>query len=102
MPFGNVQGIEVIEIRFDLSIVLDRVAERNEDVFNSLAHQGDRMQMAWKRTTTGNSYVDAFTLNTRLLNLSLQRLFNASHRFRDPRFRLLHQLTERSPLVWGD
>ena len=64
MACRNVQGIEIIEIRFDLSIVLDRITERDEDVFNSLAHQGDRMQMSGTRTTTGNSHVDGFAFDT--------------------------------------
>ena len=54
MALGNIQRVEVVEVCFDLSIIFDDVAERNEDVFDPLAHQSDRMQMSRRGRRRGS------------------------------------------------
>src|SRR6185436_18617800 len=53
MAFRNIQGVEVIEISFDLTIVFHDITKRNEDVFDPLPHQSDRMKMTRARSAAG-------------------------------------------------
>src|SRR5438270_10281096 len=67
MTFGNIQRVEVVKISFDLPIIFNQVAERNENVFDALAHQSYWMEMSWPRTPSGNRDVEtiAFSSGTR-------------------------------------
>src|ERR1041385_6344767 len=55
---GNIERVEVVEIRFDLAVVFDRVTKRDEDVFQTLAQQSDRMTMAGAWATSRHRDVD--------------------------------------------
>ena len=35
--FGNVERVEVVEVRFDLAAVFDRVSKRYKDIFQTFA-----------------------------------------------------------------
>ena len=63
MTFRNIQRVEVIEVGFDLAIIFDGVTERDENIFDALAHQRDRMQVTRTRTTTGHGHINRFTRN---------------------------------------
>src|SRR5439155_752621 len=75
MTFRNIERVEVIEVSLDLAIVFDRIAERNEDVFDPLPHQGDRMQMARARPAPWNGYVEAFAFDAGSLDKDFQDSF---------------------------
>ena len=38
MPLGNIQCVEIVKVRLDFPIVLDGIAQGNEDVLDPLAH----------------------------------------------------------------
>src|SRR5437868_2356438 len=38
MTFRNIKRVEVIKVSFDLSIIFNRVTQRDENVFDPLAH----------------------------------------------------------------
>src|SRR6185503_14912987 len=54
----DIERIEIVEIRFDLAIVLDGISESDEDVFQTLAQQRDRMSMPRARTPARHGHVD--------------------------------------------
>src|SRR5437764_1673627 len=58
MTFGNIQRVEVVEVSFDLAIIFDEVAKRNEDVFDALAHQTYWVEMSGARTPPGDRNVE--------------------------------------------
>jgi hypothetical protein len=60
MVLGNIERVEVVEVSFDLAIVFDGITESDEDVFQTLAQQGDRMAMTGTRTPAWLRNIDAF------------------------------------------
>jgi hypothetical protein len=60
MILRNVQRVEVVEVGFDLAAVFDRISERNENIFDSLTQESDRMAMSVRGRRPGQSDVDAF------------------------------------------
>ena len=46
MVLRNVERIEVVEVGFDLATVFDCITESDEDIFETLTQQRDRMAMA--------------------------------------------------------
>src|SRR5260370_40434611 len=71
MTFRDVERVEIIKVGFDLAIVFDGIAERNEDVFDALPHQSDRMQVSRTRATTRNGNVETSTCSTYGFNETL-------------------------------
>src|SRR5215470_11342273 len=55
----DVQRVEVVEVGLDLRAVLDLVAHRDEDVFDLLPQQRDRMKVAPPYAASGQRYVNA-------------------------------------------
>ena len=41
MPFRYIERVEIVEVSLDFSIVFDGIAERHEDIFDSLPHERD-------------------------------------------------------------
>ena len=68
MPFRYIERVEIVEVSFDFSIVFDGISERHEDVFDSLPHEGDGVQMSWPQTPAGHRYVDRVAFNARRFN----------------------------------
>src|SRR6516164_9431610 len=102
MTFGNVQRVKVVEISLDFAIVFDDIAERDEDVFDPLPHQSNRMKMSRPRTSSRNGDVDPFTRRAGGVDHRFQFLFRRIERLGDLRFCLLDNLTKSRPLFWGD
>src|SRR6185369_5863996 len=98
----NIQRIEVIEIRFDLAIVFNRISESDENVFQTLTQQSDRMPMPRARTTAGLRHVDTFARRALLIYVILETLGGVVERFDQRRFGRLHQLTERRTFLGGN
>src|SRR5690349_23739093 len=68
MAFGNIERVEIIKVSFNLAIVLDRVTQRDKDVFYSLAHQRDRMQVTGPPAAAGDCDIDALLVKLKSLN----------------------------------
>src|SRR5437763_11329270 len=68
VQFRYVERGEVVELRLDFWAVLDRVAHRDEDVFDALAQKRYRVQVAAPRTTTGQRHVNALALDAEKIN----------------------------------
>src|SRR5882724_8864368 len=58
MALGNIQRVKVVEVSFDLAIIFDQIAERNEDVFDPLAHQSYWVEMSGSRSPSGDRNVE--------------------------------------------
>jgi hypothetical protein len=101
VAFRNVQRVEVIEISFNFTIVFDDVAERDEDVFDSLPHQRDRMQMSRPRAPAGNGDIDRFARGAGCIDYRFQFLFRRLERLGNLCFRALNELTKAGPLFRG-
>src|SRR5262249_51704482 len=100
MVLRNVKSLEVVEIGFDLPIVLDVISERDEDVFESLAQQSDWMTMSSAWAAARQSDVDAFTGCALVFDITLQTKLDFMQQHVQPLFSRLHQLTEARSLFW--
>ncbi len=60
MIFRNVERVEVIEISFDFTSVLNRISQRNKDVFDAFPNDSDRMKMSPSWTPAGKRDVYGF------------------------------------------
>src|SRR5687768_12609516 len=63
MAFGNIQSVEIVIIRLDLAVVLDRVAHRHENVLDLLPQDRDRMQMPRPRPSARDRYIKPLSLS---------------------------------------
>jgi hypothetical protein len=72
MVLRDVQRGEVVEVRLDLAAVFDDVAERDEDVFDALAQNRDRVTVAVRRTAAGQRHVDALARRALLFDVILE------------------------------
>src|SRR5882724_11446450 len=50
MTLRDIQCVKVVEVRFDLAVVFDRIAKRDKDVLDLLSQKRDRMKVATART----------------------------------------------------
>ena len=66
MALGDIQRVEIVIIRLDFAVVLDRIAHRDENVFDLLPQYRDRMQMPCSRTAAGKCYIEAFAFDLRV------------------------------------
>src|SRR5690242_17272578 len=94
MTLRNIQRIEVVKISFDLAVIFDGVTKRYEDVFDSLTHQRDRVQMTVTWTTPRNRDVDCFAGGAGTLDNLIERLGRMLERLRNCGLSLLNQLAE--------
>src|SRR5688572_7010264 len=62
MALGDIQGIEIVIVVFDLAVVLDRIAHRNENVFDLLTYDRAWMEMSGARPAAGNRDVKPLAL----------------------------------------
>src|SRR5262245_21059351 len=89
----DVQRVEVVEVGLYLRPVLDLVAHRNEDVFDLLPQQRDRMKVAPPYAASGQRYVNA--LFGQLFGLSFRG--ETGLQFFDLGFDVIFQLVEPLP-----
>src|SRR6187397_1426312 len=75
MSLWNVQSVEIIIIRLDLTIVLYRVAHRNENVLDMLPQDRDRMQVAGPHSTSRQRYIELVSLDLGVSDKAFDRLF---------------------------
>src|SRR5262249_29923804 len=94
MAFGNIQGVEVIEICLNFAIVFDGIAKGNKNVFDTLTHQRDWVQMALSGTTARNRDIDCFAGCASIFDYLIERLLSSLEGLRHRRFSFLHELTE--------
>src|SRR5258708_19425105 len=102
MALRNVERVEIVKVSFDLAIVFNGIAKRNEDVFDALPHQSDRVQVARARTATGDGYVQAFAFGARSFDAVFQESFGFLECLNNSAFGLLNQLTKRSAFFRRD
>src|SRR6185369_2045783 len=95
MVFGNIERGEVVEVGFDLATVFDRVAKRDEDVFQTLTQQSDRMTMSGAWTTPGHCDVDTLARRTRSFDETLEILLGLVQRLHESGLVGLDKLTKR-------
>src|ERR1041385_6678413 len=99
MVFRNVERGEVIEIRLDLAVVFNHVAERDEDVFETFAQQRDRMPVTETRPSSRQSDVETLARRAFVLNVVFETLLRLVQRLDERRFGRLHELSECSTLL---
>src|SRR5437868_4668552 len=56
----DVQGVEVVKGGLDFRAVLDRVAHRNEYIFDTLTNKRDRVKVSSRGPGSGQSHIYAF------------------------------------------
>ena len=99
MVIRNIQRIEVIEISFNLPPVLNRIAQRNEDVFDSFPHNRDRMEMPAAWASAGKGDVDGLAFATGKFKMVFEGLLNMLDLAGDLSIVLLNELTKSSSLI---
>src|SRR5690606_16028973 len=96
MAFRDIQCVEIVIIRLDLAVVLDRISHRDEDLFDTLPYDRDRMQIPTLHASAGKSYVNALGLGLCLKNCGFQASFSGINAFDD---RALDRLNELAKLT---
>src|SRR6185503_12082218 len=80
MVFRNVERAEVVEVSLDLAIIFNRIAERDENVFQLLAQERDRMAMSEPRPAARQSDVDTLARSAFVLDIVFKTLLRLIQR----------------------
>src|SRR5262249_33990354 len=94
-----VQRIEVVEAGFNLRTIGDRIAHRHKYVFDSLANQGDRMQVTASRPGAGQCDIDRLALQRGRLSLRGELLVESSDLGLDLCADFIHHAAKLSALL---
>ena len=63
MAFGNVKSVEIVVIGFDLAVIFNAIAHRNEDVLDLLPQDRDQMEVPGSWPASWQRNVDPFSFD---------------------------------------
>ena len=98
MTGRDVERVEIIEARFDLRAVLDRVTHRDKHIFDPLPNKRDRMKMTLPGSRARQSDIDLLALERACFGLRRKLLVETRDLRFDLRADLIHLTAELSAL----